>query len=268
MSYAKAEKVAFIRCFILNRKNSVWGGGMENILMDILFPVSDCNLCRGKGKYHSRRPWCDQCQDEIVKAQSSMSVCEKCGKYLEVPEISCCSECRDNPPEFRTGRAVGPYNNDKLRKAVKVYKFLCRRYMSVKMGNMMAAVVIEEPDFWPIDIIIPVPISKGNLKQRGFNQSELMAKQIGKVLKKRMYPNLLRRVKETPSQTELTKEEREENLLCAFNVSDPAKIKGKNILLVDDVYTTGSTIKECTRTLLDAGAEGISVITWATGTGY
>lgn len=241
---------------------------MENILMDILFPVSACNLCREKGRYHSRRPWCDQCQDEIITAQSSMPVCKKCGKYLKVLDGACCSDCRENPPEFKIARSVGPYDNDKLRKAVKVLKFLCRRYMSVKMGNMMADVVIEEPGFWPIDILIPVPISRGNLKQRGFNQSELLAKQIGKVLKKRMCSNLLCRVKETPSQRELTKEEREENLLCAFEVTEPAKIKGKNILLVDDVYTTGSTIKECTRTLMEAGAESVSVITWATGTGY
>jgi ComF family protein len=140
--------------------------------------------------------------------------------------------------------------------------------MSIKMGEMMAAVVIEEPAYWPIDIIVPVPISKGNLKQRGFNQSELLAKQISKVVKRRMYPHLLRRIKETPSQRELTREERVENLLCAFEVTDPALVKGKNVLLVDDVYTTGSTIRECTRILLEAGAESVGVITWATGSGY
>lgn len=241
---------------------------MENILMDILFPVNECSLCRDRGRFHSRRPWCQQCQDEIIDTQSSRPICPKCGKYLDGPEENCCVECRDNPPEFNIARAVGPYCNDKLRKAVKVLKFLCRRYMSIKMGEMMAAVVIEEPAYWPMDIIVPVPISKGNLKQRGFNQSELLAKQISKVVKRRMYPHLLRRIKETPSQRELTREERVENLLCAFEVTDPALVKGKNVLLVDDVYTTGSTIRECTRILLEAGAESVGVITWATGSGY
>jgi ComF family protein len=241
---------------------------MENILMDILFPVNECSLCREKGRYHSRRPWCGRCQDEIMNATAGLPLCRQCGKYLEQPGENLCQECRENPPEFKIARAVGPYCNDKLRKAIKVFKFLCRRYMSIKMGEMMAAVVIEEPDFWPIDMIIPVPISQGNLKQRGFNQSELLAKQIAKILKKRMYPKLLRRVKETQSQRELTREERAENLLCAFEVTAPAQIKGKNILLVDDVYTTGSTIRECTRTLMEAGAESVAVITWAIGTGY
>lgn len=236
--------------------------------MDILFPVTACNLCREKGRYNSRRPWCQKCQDEIMNTQTSGPVCEKCGKYLVLADESVCVDCRENQPEFKIARAVGPYENDKLRKAVKVFKFLCRRYMSVKMGNMMAAVVIEEPGFWPIDIITPVPISKGSFKQRGFNQAELLAKQISKVIKKRMYPHLLVRIKETPSQTELTKEERERNLLCAFKANEPGKINGKNILLVDDVYTTGSTIKECTRILMEAGAQSVAVITWATGTGY
>jgi len=241
---------------------------MENILLDILFPVHDCNLCREAGRYHSRRPWCNQCQEEILRAQNSMPICSKCGKYLQTPKEKYCADCRKNPPAFKIARAVGPYENDKLRKAVKVLKFLCRRYMSVKMGSMMAEVVIEDPGFWPIDVIVPVPISEGNLKQRGFNQAELLTRQIGKVLKKRMYLHVLCRVKETPSQRELTKEEREKNLLCAFEIRTASTIKGKDILLVDDVYTTGSTVKESTRTLLDAGANSVSVITWATGTGY
>jgi len=178
-----------------------------------------------------------------------------------------CVECRQNPPSFNIARAVGPYE-EPFRIAVKVFKFLGRKQLAKKMGDMMAEVVEREPRFWPLDIIVPVPISQGNLRQRGFNQTELLARQIGRRLKIAVDPGILVRIKETPSQRELTREEREKNLLYAFKVTQPQKVLGKKILLVDDVYTTGSTIRECTRVLLEAGAERVSVITWAIGKGF
>jgi ComF family protein len=136
------------------------------------------------------------------------------------------------------------------------------------MGKMMAEVVKKEPRFWPIDMIVPVPSTQASIKQRGFNQTEVLGSQISKELKVKMYPDLLVRVKETPSQRECTREEREKNLLQAFAVNKVDCIEGKNILLVDDVFTTGSTSRECARTLLDHGASTVKVITWATGKGY
>lgn len=132
----------------------------------------------------------------------------------------------------------------------------------------MAQVVKNEAGFWPLDLIIPVPASRGSLKQRGFSQTELLARQISRCLKVPMNSGILTRVKDTPNQRELTREEREKNLLSAFDIKDKRKIEGKNILLVDDVYTTGSTIRECTRMLLEAGAARVSVVTWATGVSY
>lgn len=117
-------------------------------------------------------------------------------------------------------------------------------------------------------MIVPVPISRNSLQVRGFNQTELLARKIGKELGVKVDCGALVRTRDTPHQTELTKEERERNLACVFQVSDPRKVEGKNILLVDDVYTTGTTSKECTRALLDAGAVRVCVITWATGRGF
>ena len=87
-------------------------------------------------------------------------------------------------------------------------------------------------------------------------------------LKLKMASGVLARVKETPSQRELSKEEREQNLRAAFIVQQAHKVQGKNVLLVDDVYTTGSTVKECTLGLLEAGAKRVAVVTWATGRGF
>ncbi len=239
---------------------------MLDIIMDILFPQNACCICRQSGHFGSRHPWCENCCDEMVDMQSALPICDHCGKYLE-SGTGLCSECSQKPPQFSIARAVGPYD-EPYRIAVKVLKFLGRKYLARKMGDMMTEVLQGEPRYWPIDIIIPVPISQGNLRQRGFNQTELLARQIARRLKLNVYNDILVRIKETPSQRELTKEEREKNLLCAFEIKDKRKIYRKNILLVDDVYTTGSTIRECTRVLLEAGAGGVSVITWATGKGF
>lgn len=239
---------------------------MGNLLMDLFFPQNTCCICREPGKFGTRQPWCSNCNEVMDIIKQELPICDKCGKYLE-EDKRLCSECEGKPPEFKIARAVGPYE-EPYRIVVKVFKFLGRKNLAVKMGSLMALVVLNEPRFWPIDLIVPVPTTKAQLKQRGFNQTEYLAKQITKHLKIRTNTGALYRIKETPAQRELSKEEREKNLLCAFRVRDKNKIRDKNILLVDDIYTTGSTGRECTRTLISGGATSVSIITWATGKGF
>ncbi|HHV16667.1 MAG TPA: ComF family protein [Gelria sp.] len=239
---------------------------MQNLLMDIIFPQQVCCICREPGRYRTRKPWCDKCEENLIIMQDSLPICDKCGKYMDEGE-GICAECQKTPPLFDIARAVGPYD-EPYRIAIKVLKFMGRRHLAVRMGRMMARVVNEEPRFWPIDLIIPVPASPGHLKQRGFNQTEELGRQISRDIRVKMDAKTLKRVKETPAQRELSREEREKNLLYAFKAEENTKIYRKHLLLVDDVYTTGSTSKECTRTLLDAGAERVCVITWATGVGF
>jgi ComF family protein len=201
-----------------------------------------------------------------MELKNSLPICDRCGKYLENGG-DICSDCATMPASFFISRAVGPYE-ESYRIAIKVFKFLCRKYLGVKMGKMMAEVVKAEPRFSPIDIIVPVPISQKNLRERGFNQTEILAAQIGRELRIKTDPYILQRVKETPPQRELSREERQINLLYAFQVQQPGKILNKNILLVDDVFTTGSTSRECARVLLQAGVDKVYVITWATGKGF
>ena len=164
-------------------------------------------------------------------------------------------------------RAVGPYE-EQYRIATKVLKFMGKKYLAPQMGAMMASKIRSEPKFGQIDLIVPVPISANSMQVRGFNQTELLAKQIGKELGIKVEYGAIVRVKDTPSQTELSREEREKNLLSAFAVNPDIDLAGKSVLLVDDVYTTGSTGRECTRMLLAAGAKRVCLITWATGRGF
>lgn len=202
----------------------------------------------------------------MTRLEKSGANCERCGKYLDSGQ-KLCEDCRQNPPEFEIARAVGPYE-EPFRISTKVFKFMGRKYLAHKMGLMMAEKVKAEPGFGKIDLIVPVPISPNSFLVRGFNQTDLLARHIGKELGVKVDNNVIFRVKDTPSQTELSKEERQKNLLQAFEVRDEKKVLNKNILLVDDVYTTGSTGRECTRVLLNAGADRVCIITWATGKGF
>lgn len=239
---------------------------MLNLVLDVFLPQEVCCICRKPGRYGSRRPWCGECQEKMLAMQCVCSCCDICGKYLENGE-HICKDCRENPPLFEIARAVGPYD-ECYRIATKVLKFMGKKYLAPCMGNMMVRRIQEEPRFMPIDLIVPVPISRGGLKQRGFNQTELLGKQISRKLNIKMDTEVICRVKDTPSQVELSREEREKNLLFAFQIKDSQIVYRKNILLVDDVYTTGSTCRECTRVLLDAGASRVCIITWATGRGF
>lgn len=239
---------------------------MYDLLMDVMFPQQACALCQRPGIYWSRKPWCAECDDELRQAGRNVNHCIRCGKFL-CSEGNLCSDCQENDPPFFVARAVGPYEG-KIKKAVKLLKFVGRTNLARRMGEIMADVIQQEPMFDGIDLIIPVPISPGNLAQRGFNQSELLANRLGHCLKKTVRSDILIRVRETPSQRELTRQEREANLKAAFDLRSNRCLEGHKVLLVDDVYTTGSTVRECTKVLLAGGAREVAVITWAAGRGY
>jgi len=238
---------------------------MVSRLLDILFPQEYCCICRKPGKYGSRQPWCRECMDKLIELQCGCGICQKCGKYLEGGG-NLCEDCRQNPPQFDMARAVGPYE-EPYRIATKVLKFMGRKHLAPQMGAMMADKIKQE-GYGKLDLIVPVPISKLSRQRRGFNQTELLAKQISKDLGVKMDSGIISRSKETPSQSQLSKEDREKNLHYAFDIKEKKKVANKNILLVDDVYTTGSTGRECTRMLMEAGAARVCIITWATGKGF
>ena len=114
-----------------------------------------------------------------------------------------------------------------------------------------------------VDVIVPVPLHSTRLREREYNQSLLLAHRMSTYLKIPLNYTVLRRIRETPPQTSLTKHERLKNLRRSFVVKTPQSLKGKSILLVDDVYTTGTTVNECAKVLDKAGAENVYVVTLA-----
>jgi len=171
-----------------------------------------------------------------------------------------CGPCQTDPPPFARARAAAIYEEDgPSGQAIKRFKYNRRLDMLPVMHYWLTRPRCQEL-VQDADLIAPVPLHPRRLKQRGFNQSLLLAQAFPGV---RLERELLTRVRHTPPQTGLNPKERRDNVRGAFNVPRPDLVKGKNVLLVDDVFTTGATVRECARGLRKAGAQQVDVLTVA-----
>ena len=202
-------------------------------------------------------------------------VCAICGERLfssyawSVAESQPrCGLCRRIEPTFARAVAYGSYEGG-LRELIHLLKYGGVRPAANVLGRMLAeAIVGLVPDF-PADSIavVPVPLFRARLRHREFNQAELIARAATKLnpAPGRLYlcTGALERKRETPSQTGLTRHQRRENVRGAFGVAQPDIVKARQVLVVDDVYTTGATVSECARVLRRAGATKVWVATVA-----
>jgi ComF family protein len=166
-------------------------------------------------------------------------------------------------PAFTVHRSCGAYSGI-LKDILILFKY---RGFSV-LGKDLAVFALktlgnEEPLWWGVDRIIPVPLSPQKEKERGFNQALLLAKELAAKKNLEIIRRGLIKVKTTPSQTSLEASDRRKNLQGAYKVIRDREIKDRIILLVDDVYTTGSTLQECSKALVGAGASEVRALTVA-----
>jgi ComF family protein len=198
-------------------------------------------------------------------------VCSVCGERLFSPYAlagSLCGLCQRAEPPFVRATAYGSYESG-LRELIHLLKFGGVRPAANVLGRMLAeAISALEPEFGGnVVAVIPVPLHRVKLRQRGFNQAELIAwaalkmKSLDDRLK--LCPAVLERKRETTSQIGLTRHQRRENLRGAFGVAQADAVKGREVLVVDDVFTTGATVSECARVLRRAGATKVWVATVA-----
>jgi ComF family protein len=221
----------------------------------------------------SRVPVCQECLDAMLPIPGG--VCTVCGERLfsayaftgslDEPR---CGLCRRIEPPFARAAAYGSYETG-LRELIHLLKFGGVRPAANVLGRMLAeAITTLEPDF-PTDslAVIPVPLHRAKLRQRGFNQAELIARAVMKIRQPgdrlRLCAGVLERRRDTASQIGLTSHQRRENLRGAFGVAQPEAVRGCEVLVVDDVYTTGATVSECARVLRRAGATKVWVATVA-----
>ena len=200
--------------------------------------------------------------------------CCSCKTKLSTIENSICSNCLDKIKPTEKSRLLREFNRKfankdivsdffapfvfekdrELQDAIHSLKYDNKVRVGIYLGTVLGRKIKELKPDWNFDLIIPIPLHKLKKAERGYNQAYYIAKGVSKVFKTNCNGSVVRRVKYTESQTTMNLIQREENIGGAFEVKNNKTLEGKNILLIDDVITTGATISECGKVLLEAGA--------------
>lgn len=226
---------------LLNSTNTA--RNLFKAVLEIVYPVH-CGGCNEKGG----DVLCDKCVDSLRMVEDD-STCPVCGRWLGKKAV--CGECIQKDRGFREGY-YGFYFENKLREAIHAFKFHGRKDVGKHLVHLIKGKIVSFSGSF--DCIIPMPVTEKRLKERGFNQSFIIGEEISKITGKPLYYSVLYKAKDTMDQYSLHRDERKKNIRGAFTVRNGHKIKAKNVLLVDDLFTTGYTAKEASGTLLKAGA--------------
>lgn len=237
-------------------------------LLNLIFPQGlECPFCGGPCEAGDI---CNLC-GEVFEGYRQESRCARCGRFAGKGALISnntsahyCYECRRHDWPFVLVRAAGPYEGV-LKEAIHRFKYNGRRSLAAYLAELMAGALRAEPLFAGVDLIIPVPVSGDRLRQRGFNQAALLAKEIGVMIKIPVDGRSLVKDFETPAQAGLSRSARESNLAGAFRVTNTAKVYGKQVLIIDDVFTTGSTMSAASYIIRHAGAKQVFGLTAAAG---
>lgn len=201
-----------------------------------LFYPDRCPVChgvlRGKGDI------CPSCRRYLHYIKEPR--CLKCGKEIEKEEQEYCRDCQRFHHTYDRGRSVFVYD-EVMRRSISMFKYHNRREYAKFYAREMHDYCGSFIHSFEPDVILPVPVHKKKKRQRGFNQAELVAKELGKLMNVSVDSNYLLRKENTVPQKELTRQQRKENLKNAFEICETGKVYEK-VLLVDDIYTTGATM--------------------------
>jgi ComF family protein len=248
-----------------------------NDLVNVLFP-SVCRVCEGPMLKVSRVLICEACVAGVVGGQSGV-LCSRCGeamgwesaRFARSLGLSECTMCRLAPPEFARAVAFAEYDNQ-LRDILQALKFAKMRATAEHvLGSRLAEAILQLEGHAAADLlVVPVPLSRRRQSERGYNQAELLARAAMKDLRRtrrswklEIVPKALIRVKDTPAFFGLTPAQRRSRIQGAFRIAAPEAILGREVLLIDDIMTTGATARECSRVLLRGGATKVWVATVA-----
>ena len=230
-------------------------------ILHLFFP-KECVHCGRLLNYRNREYLCPACRQLI--SLISDSICDRCGLPLEgeiTPPVEC-SSCREDPPFFYRARSSFLLAGAG-KSLVLTYKYSQNPYLSDPAINWLFTTGEESYDWSDYDRIIPVPLHHRKSRERGFNQSGLLAAGLSRRTGIKLSRRGLVRIRYTSTQTRLSRKSRRENVKGAFRVTGNACFLRKRLLLIDDVYTTGATVNECARVLMKAGAKMVDVLTLA-----
>lgn len=241
-------------------RNFYTGGDWLNILQklyDLCFPLPTvCPVCM---KRQETLRVCDSCRAEALRKRSLYGQCQRCHSFGVYSEQ--CRSCREWPSYFIGNVAVWPHQ-DGWQQAILDFKFRNMPWLADALAAELAPMLPKD-----YDLLVPVPLHPKRLRERGYNQSELLAKALSKQTGI-PWQDSLERVRNTPHQTGLSREQRLKNLDSAFAVKRGKRggeVTGKRVILIDDVFTTGTTLQQCAKVLYQHGAAEILGATLASG---
>lgn len=200
--------------------------------------------------------FCAECWTKIAFLRGG---CESCGRPLEATEADSCAACLAAPPRIARTRAAVVYDEIPRGVALKL-KYGRKVALSRTMARYMAPLLGELPEG---SLIAPVPLHRRRLWQRGFNQAAFVAAEISKATGVPAEQRLLERVKSTPPLKGMSLAQRRKTVAGAFRVRGGTELRGRTVVLVDDVLTTGSTAESCAKALKKAGAARVELVSWA-----
>lgn len=237
-----------------------------DMIADYVFPRR-CPICDGVIKISEvkkKRYVCNKCEVDIPFIYEPR--CKKCSKPLSDNRLEYCYDCSKRKHKYNTGIALVEHKGP-VRKSVYAIKYKNRReYLDYYMSEV-ARLHGDAIRDWKAQVIIPVPMYRKKQIKRGFNQADEAAKRLADYLEIPYNDKILFRTSDTRPQKELSDKERYKNVENAFHIEENI-VKLKKVILVDDIYTTGSTIDACAKVLRDKGVEDIYFITISIGDGF
>lgn len=229
--------------------------------LEILWPRT-CPLCGAKSDRDNRHI-CSACMAKIEWYESG-GTCNICETPIaaETEHSFVCASCKEARPAYEYCRSATIYAPP-LDEAIRTFKYNNGTWLAADLADILEGAVKSKLPYSEIDCIIPVPLHRARLQQRGYNQSELLAAELAERLDRRMDSTSFVRLRDTPQQARLSHEERIKNVEGAFGVEKKEFIKGRTILLVDDVTTSMSTLNCCAKSLKEAEAKAVWCLTLA-----
>ena len=230
--------------------------------LDMLYPRS-CVGC-GKPVAPELGHFCWDCQSKVVYVQPPY--CSICGDPVDgrIDGSFVCYACSESKPFFDRARSAVRYRGV-MQTVLQAFKYREALWLRHDLVRILEACVAAHYDLGEIDAVTFVPLYPARHRQRGYNQAEVLAARLARAMSKPLLKYCLARVKPTPTQTHLTARDRATNVKGAFRTRWSRRLKGRRILLVDDVMTTGATVNECSRVLKAGGAARVMVVTVARG---
>ncbi len=244
-----------------------WARRLLEAALDLVFPPC-CMACERCLPSESHGAFCSPCGDGIRPVRPPF--CRRCGlPYLhEWQGDHLCGGCLLRPPHFSMARSWACYPRESdtshpLRQVVHRFKYGRQASLGTPLGRLVARACRPWFRASYLNLIVPVPLHPRRLRWRGFNQSVLLGREVGRAWGIPLDPFVLTRRTETVPQSTLTLKERRPNVNGAFSVAPRRTVEKMRLLLVDDVYTSGATVNECARVLLRSGAREVQVLTLA-----